>query len=97
MTEKDHQEIMALVDHYMCAPLKAVRAKLESRLREVVAPPVPEPGERERFEAWYFNRYMAGIRKQEDGQYAFIQDRDMWEAWQAARAPLPPAPTKGTE
>jgi len=45
MTDKV-SEIMALVDDYMCAPLKTRRAAIESRLREVVAPPVPEPTQR---------------------------------------------------
>lgn len=39
--------------------------------------------EREAFEAWYFDRFMATISKQDDGRYSFIQDRDMFDAWRA--------------
>jgi hypothetical protein len=50
MTDKDHQEIMALVDEAVSRAFErnlagALRLKteVESRLSEVVAPPVPEP------------------------------------------------------
>lgn len=49
MTEQQIKEIMALVDDYLaahefCDPRSAdKRAAIESRLRDVAAPPVPEP------------------------------------------------------
>jgi len=49
--------------------------------------PTPEPGERERFEAWASP--ITALAK-EDGKYVEVMTSLAWEAWQA-RASLPPA------
>jgi hypothetical protein len=60
--------------------------------------PTPEPGERERFEAWIakdggdLSMFGYGQHK----HYKNSAVNQSWVAWQA-RASLPPAPTKGTE
>ena len=59
--------------------------------------PTPEPGERERFEAWYFDKYMLQANRHllDPERYAYPHTQDSWTGWQA-RASLPP-PTKGAE
>jgi hypothetical protein len=55
--------------------------------------PTPEPGERERFEAWYFDKYMLQANRHllDPERYAYPHTQDSWTGWQA-RASLPPAP-----
>lgn len=59
------------------AALKLLRSEPE---------PTPEPGERERFEAWY------ETDEAQDAGISHGWQGIAWAAWQAARASLPPAP-----
>lgn len=52
--------------------------------------PIPPASERERFEAWYFDKYCAPIRKVSDGtygggrHYSYVEDERLFEVWCAA-------------
>lgn len=47
------------------------------------APTAVEPDERAEFEAWFFDKYTTPIEKYPAGDYVYLTDRNMWEAWQA--------------
>jgi hypothetical protein len=67
--------------------------RLPETLREAAAHLIAEPGDRERFERWAGP--ITALAKG-DGKYVDVMTSLAWEAWQAARASLPHAPTKGT-
>lgn len=69
----------------------AERAKTAERKLAALAthPATNEPeqaGEREAFEAWYFDKYMRPPARDEDGFYTVFHARDAWEGWQARAA-----------
>jgi hypothetical protein len=79
---------------------REIRQNLQAFVDQVTyrpAEPTPEPGERERFEAWVADRFPLGIKSRlsrhprRDESYHDFSTDWAWIGWQA-RAPLPTAP-----
>ena len=115
-TQTPVDALMALVDRYWelayaegkegrdhdteAGEAQAVLSEIRASARALAAIP-EQQSERERFEAWYFDKYCAPIRKVSEGthgggrHYIYVEDERLFEVWCAALSHPSPQGSKG--